>query len=45
MRQINLIDNNNNNVQVSLVRFFKYNNEQFLIYTLNEWDEKNYLKL
>lgn len=45
MEKINLFDINNNRVQVYLVRFFKYNNDKYLIYTLNEQDLKGYIKL
>lgn len=45
MERITLIDSNNRKVRVYLVRFFKFNNDKYLIYTLNEKDEKNYIKL
>lgn len=45
MKKINLFDSNDRKVQVSLVRFFKFNNDMYFIYTLNEKDEKNYIKL
>lgn len=45
MEKINLFDINNKRVQVYLVRFFKYNNDKYLIYTLNEQDIKGYVKL
>ena len=45
MKKINLFDGNDRKVQVSLVRFFKFNNDMYFIYTLNEKDEKNYIKL
>lgn len=45
MEKINLFDINNKRVQVFLVRFFKYNNDKYLIYTLNEQDMKGYVKL
>lgn len=45
MEKINLFDINNKRVQVYLVRFFKYNNDKYLIYTLNEQDMKGYVKL
>ena len=45
MKKINLFDSNDRKVQVSLVRFFNFNNDMYFIYTLNEKDEKNYIKL
>lgn len=45
MKKIFLIDNKNKKVEVFLIRFFEYNGNQYLIYTLNEQDEKDYVKL
>ena len=41
MKKINLFDGNDRKVQVSLVRFFKFNNDMYFIYTLNEKDENS----
>lgn len=45
MRKISLVDSSNSVFEVDLVRYFDYDDETFLIYTLNETDEKGYLKL
>ena len=45
MRKISLVDGNNTVFEVDLVRYFEYDSETYLIYTLNETDEKGYLKL
>lgn len=45
MEIINLIDSNSQKSEVFLVRFFKYDNNQYFIYTLNEEDKKGYVKL
>ncbi len=45
MRKISLVDSSNSVFEVDLVRYFEYDDEAFLIYTLNETDEKGYLKL
>lgn len=45
MRKISLVDSSNSVFEVDLVRYFEYDSETFLIYTLNETDEKGYLKL
>lgn len=45
METISLFDMNNHNVTVSLVRFFKYNHDQYFIYTLNEQDLQGYVKI
>ena len=42
MKKINLFDSNDRKVQVSLVRFFKFNNDMYFIYTYCELYEKNY---
>lgn len=35
----------NNKVEVDVIRYFKYKNTNYLIYTLNEIDEKGFTKL
>ncbi|MFV0250412.1 MAG: hypothetical protein ACK5HP_05225 [Bacilli bacterium] len=45
MRKIFLFDNNDRKIEVELVRYFQVKYNKFLIYTLNEEDEKNYIKL
>lgn len=45
MRKLLLTTNDNSLLEVDLIRYFEYNDEYFLIYTLNETDSKNYLKL
>lgn len=35
----------NNKVEVDVIRYFKYKNTNYLIYTLNEIDEKRFTKL
>lgn len=45
MKKISLVDSSNSVFEVDLVRYFEYDSETFLIYTLNETDEKGYLKL
>lgn len=45
MIKILLTNNDNSDIEVDLIRYFKYKNDYFLIYTLGETDEKNYLKL
>lgn len=45
MRKILFTNKDNLKQQVDLIRYFKYKNDYYLIYTLNERDEKNFLKL
>lgn len=45
MENIILFDENNGEINASVIRYFKYNNNFYLIYTLGEKDEKNYQKL
>lgn len=35
----------NNNIDVDVIRYFKYKNTNYLIYTLNEIDDKGFTKL
>lgn len=35
----------NNRLAVDLVRYFSFKSNQYLVYTLNEYDEKNYIQL
>lgn len=45
MRKILFTNKDSLKQQVDLIRYFKYKNDYYLIYTLNERDEKNFLKL
>lgn len=45
MKKILLTDSNNLLFEADLVRYFSYDDEYFLIYTLNERDQKDYVKL
>lgn len=45
MEKFNIIDSNNFILNVDLIRYFEYNNSQYLIYSKGETDEKGYQKL
>lgn len=45
MEKIFVYDINHNRVQVDLVKFFKYQYTNYFLYTINEKDEKNFVKL
>lgn len=45
MEKIFVYNNDNEKKILDLVRYFRYNNTNYFIYTLNETDEKGYLKL
>lgn len=45
MEKLLLTDNKNSIFEVELIRYFSYDQDYYLIYTLNEKDDKNYLKL
>lgn len=45
MKKITITNADNTRLQVELIRYFKFKNDCFLIYTLGELDEKNYQKL
>lgn len=45
MNKISIKDVNNQIVEVFFVRYFKYKNTNYLIYTMNEKDEKGFIKL
>lgn len=45
MEKITITSGDNSKMSVDLVRYFKFKNDYFLIYTMNEIDEKGYLKL
>lgn len=45
MRKFTITNADNTRMNVDLVRYFKFKNDCYLIYTLNEIDEKGYLKL
>lgn len=45
MEKFTITNADNTRMNVELVRYFKFKNDCYLIYTLNEIDEKGYLKL
>lgn len=45
MSKLNIKSFDNSNIEIDVVRYFKYKNTNYLIYTLNETDEKNFIKL
>lgn len=45
MKKFTITNGENQEINVELVRYFKFKNDLFLIYTKNEYDEKNYIKL
>ena len=45
MSKLIIINFDNNKVEVDVIRYFKYKNTNYLIYTLNEIDEKGFTKL
>lgn len=45
MNKISIKDVNNQIIDATLVRFFKYKNTNYLIYTFNDIDEKGFVKL
>ncbi|MDD2518477.1 MAG: hypothetical protein PHI05_00860 [Bacilli bacterium] len=45
MERINLINANNEPFNAEVIRYFELNNSGYLIYSLNEVDEQNYVKL
>jgi len=45
MKKFTITNSQDEKVVVDLVRYFKFKNDCYLIYTMNEEDEKNYLKL
>lgn len=45
MEKLLLTNSNDSIFEVELIRYFSYDQEYYLIYTLNEKDDKNYLKL
>ena len=45
MKKFTITNGENQKINVDLVRYFKFKNDLFLIYTMNEIDEKNYIKL
>lgn len=45
MKKILLTNEQNEQFDAGLVRYFKYGNDYYLIYSLGEKDEKNYMKL
>ena len=45
MENITLINANNEPINARIIRYFELNKSNYLIYSLNEIDEQNYLKL
>lgn len=45
MEKINLLDVNGTSIEVDVVRYFKNNDNAYLIYAMNELDDQEYLKL
>lgn len=45
MKNLTITNEDNTKMSVDIVRYFKYKNDCYLIYTMNEVDEKGYLKL
>ena len=45
MEKILIRNEDNQSIEVELIRYFKYKNTNYLIYTKNEKDEKGYVKL
>lgn len=45
MNKISIKDINNQIIDATLVRYFKYKNTNYLIYTFNDIDEKGFVKL
>lgn len=45
MKGIYLSNEDGNDFKVNVIRYFRFKNNKYLIYTLNEKDEKDYMKL
>jgi hypothetical protein len=45
VKNFTITNEDNTKMSVDIVRYFKYKNDCYLIYTMNEVDEKGYLKL
>ncbi len=45
MESVNLINFNNENIKATVIRYFELNGNRYFIYSLNEIDEQNYVKL
>lgn len=45
MENVMVVGSNNEKANIFVVRYFNYNNQRYLIYTLNEKDESGYVKL
>ena len=45
MERVNLVNSNNEMMNANVIRYFELNNSNFLIYSLNEVDDQNYVKL
>ncbi len=45
MENITIINANNESVNVRVIRYFELNNNNYFIYSLNEIDDQNYVKL
>lgn len=45
METVNLLNANNEILKVEVIRYFNFNGNRYLLYSLNEVDENNYIKL
>ena len=45
MKKLTITNSDNTKMKVDLVRYFKFKNDCFLVYSIGEVDEKNYMKL
>lgn len=45
MKKMNVINSDKTKIEVEVIRYFKHENTNYLIYTLNEKDENDFLKL
>ena len=45
MDKLTITNGDNTKMKVDLIRYFKFNNDCFLIYSMGEVDEKNYIKI
>lgn len=45
MEKISIVNENNEMIEANVIRYFKYENDYFLIFTYGEKDEKGYEKL
>ena len=45
MENVNVVNINNELLNINVIRYFEMDNDRYLIYSLNEIDEQNYVKL